>query len=102
MLVLFRYFANQILHLNTQITMTQLLGLTAGLLTTIAFLPQVIKTWKMRSAKDLSLSTFSLFFVGVALWLVYGLMSHDLPIILTNLFTLILAGILLFFKLKFK
>ncbi len=82
--------------------MTQLIGLTAGLLTTIAFLPQVIKTWKMRSAKDLSLSTFSLFFVGVALWLVYGVISNDLPIILTNVFTLILAGILLFFKLKFK
>jgi MtN3 and saliva related transmembrane protein len=82
--------------------MIQFLGLTAGLLTTIAFLPQVIKTWKMRSAKDLSLSTFSLFFIGVTLWLVYGLILNDLPIILANLFTLIFAGILLFFKLRFK
>lgn len=80
----------------------QILGMVAGLLTTIAFLPQVIKTWKMRSAKDLSLVTFSLFFIGVALWLTYGLMRADLPIILTNAFTLVLAGVLLFFKLKFK
>ncbi len=82
--------------------MVQLLGLTAGLLTTIAFLPQVVKTWKMRSAKDLSLSTFSLFFVGVSLWFVYGLLMKDTPIIVTNAFTLIFAGVLLFFKLKFK
>lgn len=83
-------------------TMVQILGLTAGLLTTIAFLPQVVKTWKMRSAKDLSLSTFSLFFVGVTLWFVYGLLMKDTPIILTNACTLVFAGVLLFFKLKFK
>jgi MtN3 and saliva related transmembrane protein len=82
--------------------MTQLLGLTAGLFTTIAFLPQVIKTWKMRSAKDLSLSTFSLFFTGVMMWLIYGIMKQDLPVILSNLFTLILAGVLLYFKIRFK
>jgi MtN3 and saliva related transmembrane protein len=82
--------------------MTQLLGLTAGLFTTIAFLPQVIKTWKMRSAKDLSLSTFSLFFTGVMMWLIYGFMKQDLPVILSNLFTLVLAGVLLYFKIRFK
>lgn len=82
--------------------MIQILGLTAGLFTTIAFLPQVIKTWKMRSAKDLSLSTFSLFFTGVMMWLIYGLMKQDLPVILSNLFTLVLAGVLLYFKIRFK
>ena len=82
--------------------MIQILGLTAGLFTTIAFLPQVIKTWKMRSAKDLSLSTFSLFFTGVMMWLVYGLIKQDLPVILSNLFTLVLAGVLLYFKIRFK
>jgi MtN3 and saliva related transmembrane protein len=51
----------------------QLVGLVAGMLTTIAFLPQVIKTWKSRSAKDLSLGMFSLFCLGVAgIWLSSG------------------------------
>lgn len=80
----------------------QLLGLIAGACTTIAFLPQVIKTWKSRSAKDLSLSMFSIFCLGVTLWLVYGFMVQDIPVIAANLLTLMLASTLLFFKLRFK
>jgi MtN3 and saliva related transmembrane protein len=80
----------------------QLLGLTAGSLTTAAFLPQVIKTWKSRSAKDLSLGMFSLFCLGVVLWLIYGIMMQDIPVIAANLLTLMLASTLLFFKLRFK
>ena len=80
----------------------QLLGLAAGACTTIAFLPQVIKTWKSRSAKDLSLSMFSIFCLGVTLWLVYGFMVNDVPVIAANLLTLMLASTLLFFKLRFK
>jgi MtN3 and saliva related transmembrane protein len=80
----------------------QLLGLTAGMFTTIAFLPQVIKTWKSRSAKDLSLGMFSLFCAGVAMWLAYGLLVGDLPVIAANMLTLMLASTLLFFKLRFK
>lgn len=80
----------------------QLLGLTAGALTTIAFLPQVIKTWKSRSAKDLSLGMFSLFCLGLVLWLVYGIIIRDIPVIAANLLTLMLASTLLFFKLRFK
>jgi MtN3 and saliva related transmembrane protein len=80
----------------------QLLGLAAGSCTTIAFLPQVIKTWKSGSAKDLSLGMFSFFCFGVLLWLVYGIMQRDIPVIAANLVTLILASTLLFFKLRFK
>jgi MtN3 and saliva related transmembrane protein len=80
----------------------QLLGLAAGGLTTAAFLPQVIKTWKSRSAKDLSLGMFSLFCLGVFLWLVYGIVVKDIPVIAANLLTLVLASTLLFFKLRFK
>jgi MtN3 and saliva related transmembrane protein len=80
----------------------QLLGLAAGSLTTAAFLPQVIKTWKTRSAKDLSLGMFSLFCLGVALWLAYGLIVRDIPVIAANMLTLMLASTLLFFKLRFK
>lgn len=80
----------------------QLLGLAAGMLTTIAFLPQVIKTWKSRSAKDLSLGMFSLFCAGVVLWLTYGILVRDIPVIAANFMTLVLASTLLFFKLRFK
>jgi MtN3 and saliva related transmembrane protein len=80
----------------------ELLGLSAGTCTTIAFLPQVIKTWKSRSAKDLSLGMFSFFCFGVLLWLVYGIFQHDVPVIAANLITLMLASTLLFFKLRFK
>jgi MtN3 and saliva related transmembrane protein len=80
----------------------QILGLMAGCLTTAAFLPQVVKTWKSRSAKDLSLGMFSLFCLGVAMWLVYGFAVNDLPVIAANLVTLLLASTLLFFKLRFK
>jgi MtN3 and saliva related transmembrane protein len=80
----------------------QLLGLFAGACTTIAFLPQVLKTWKSRSAKDLSLSMFSIFSIGVALWLVYGFMVQDIPVIAANLVTLMLASTLLVFKLRYK
>ena len=80
----------------------EVLGLSAGTCTTLAFLPQVIKTWKSRSAKDLSLGMFSVFCFGVLLWLVYGIFQHDVPVIAANLITLMLASTLLFFKLRFK
>lgn len=80
----------------------QVLGLVAGFLTTAAFLPQVLKTWKSRSAKDLSLGMFSLFCLGVALWLIYGFAVNDIPVIAANLVTLLLASTLLFFKLRFR
>jgi MtN3 and saliva related transmembrane protein len=81
---------------------TQIVGLVAGACTTIAFLPQVIKTWKTKTAKDLSLGMFSFFCFGVLLWLIYGIMMRDIPVIVANLFTLVLASTLLYFKLSFK
>ena len=82
--------------------LVQLIGLTAGVLTTISFLPQVIKTWKSKSANDLSLLMFSMFCTGILMWLIYGLLINDLPIIFSNIATLSLAGTILFFKFRFK
>lgn len=76
------------------------IGLVAASLTTIAFVPQVIKTWRSKSAKDLSLGMFGIFSLGVLLWLTYGLLINDLPIILANTFTLILSSIILYFKVR--
>lgn len=79
-----------------------LIGLTAGFCTTVAFLPQVIKTWKSKSAKDISLGMYAVFCTGVLLWLSYGFLINDLPIIITNLITIVLAASILYFKLSFK
>ena len=80
----------------------QILGMLAGTITSITFLPQVIKVWKSRSAKDLSLLMLVLLMVGVSLWLVYGLVIMDGAIIYTNSMVLLMTLILLFFKLKYK
>jgi MtN3 and saliva related transmembrane protein len=80
----------------------EIMGIIAGGLTTTSLVPQVIKTYKSRSAEDLSLKMFSLFSLGVLLWLIYGFINKDLPIILANGFTLMLALTLLFFKFRFK
>lgn len=80
---------------------TTIIGLFAGALTTIAFLPQLIQTWKTRSAKDVSLGMFSIFTTGVLLWVIYGLMINSLPIIAANTVTLVLAGAILVLKLRY-
>ena len=76
------------------------LGLLAGSLTTIAFLPQVIRTWRTRSTADISLVMFLILCTGIALWLVYGLVRGDWPVIIANGFILVLASTILFFKLR--
>ncbi|MCG5056557.1 SemiSWEET transporter [Limnoraphis robusta Tam1] len=78
------------------------IGLLAGSLTTISFLPQVIKTWKTKSTRDVSLQMFVLFCSGVFLWIVYGLLIGNIPIIATNIVTFSLASMILFFKLKYR
>jgi MtN3 and saliva related transmembrane protein len=80
---------------------TTLVGFIAGLLTTISFLPQVVKTWKSKSAADLSLGMFSVFSVGVMFWLAYGFLIQKPPIIFWNVVTLILVLAILLMKLKF-
>ncbi|WP_413166498.1 SemiSWEET transporter [Capilliphycus salinus ALCB114379] len=81
---------------------TTAIGLLAGSLTTIAFLPQVIKTWKTKSTRDVSLEMFVIFCTGVFLWIVYGALIGDLPVVAANIVTLSLASTILFFKLKYR
>lgn len=78
------------------------IGLLAGSLTTVAFLPQVVKTWKTKSTKDVSLTMFVTFCTGVLLWIIYGLLVEDVPVLMTNVVTFILAATILWFKLKYK
>jgi len=76
------------------------IGTLAGILTTIAFIPQVAKTWKTRSAGDISLWMFLLFSSGVLLWLIYGVLLQAMPIIVANGITLSLSASILVLKLK--
>jgi MtN3 and saliva related transmembrane protein len=77
-----------------------LVGLAAAFCTTVAFLPQVIQTWRTRSTRDLSLSMFLVFTTGIFLWLVYGLVLRDIPLIAANGTTFVLSGTILYFKLR--
>jgi len=79
-----------------------ILGLVAGALTTVAFIPQVVKTWKSKHTKDISLGMFALFSIGVFLWLLYGIEIGATPIVIANTVTLGLALTILIFKLKYK
>lgn len=74
----------------------------AGILTVIAFLPQVIKIWKTKSTKDISLGMFIIFCTGVFLWFIFGILIKSLPVIITNAVTFTLASIILVLKLKYK
>ena len=76
------------------------LGLLAGALTTIAFVPQVLKTWRTRSTHDISLGMFSILVAGIVAWLIYGAVIGDVPLILANAVTLLLAGTILVFKIR--
>lgn len=79
--------------------LTPILGNVAAFLTTVSFLPQAIKTIRSRNTKHLSLPMYLLFVTGVALWICYGVSNQQLPIIIGNAVTLLLAGTILVYKL---
>ena len=81
---------------------TLVIGYIAGTLTTISFLPQVIRTWKMRETKDFSLAMLLLFATGILLWTVYGISTGSLPVILANVITFLLIMILLAMKIRYR
>jgi MtN3 and saliva related transmembrane protein len=78
----------------------ELIGYCAAFLTTIAFLPQAIQSWRTRDVSGVSLLMYSLFTAGVVLWLIYGLIIDKWPIILANTLTLTLALSILLLKLR--
>ena len=80
---------------------TELIGSFAATLTTASFLPQVWQVWRTRHTKDISLAMYAAFTCGVALWLIYGVLLNEWPIILANGITLLLAGTVLILKLRF-
>ncbi len=78
-----------------------LIGILAGICTTAAVIPQIIKAWKTRQVKDVSLPMFMVLISGVCLWTVYGILKHDLAIILANGISVALNASLLFLLLRY-
>ena len=81
-------------------TPVTLLGLAAAFCTTIAYLPQVVQAWRTRSTKDLSLPMLLVLTTGLALWLIYGVIIRDVPLIAANSVTFVLTGTILYFKFR--
>jgi MtN3 and saliva related transmembrane protein len=79
----------------------KLIGFAAATCTTVAYAPQVIKVWKTRSTGDISLCMFLVMVLGLALWLIYGLLSGDAPLVAANAITMLLAGVILVMKLRY-
>ncbi len=77
-----------------------IIGYIAATLTTVSFVPQVIKTWKSRHAADVSLWMYSIFTVGVIMWISYGIHVSAWPVVAANAVTLVLAGAILIMKLR--
>lgn len=78
------------------------LGTVAAILTTTAFAPQAIKAWRSRATGDVSLAMFLMLVTGIVLWLIYGILIEDWPLIFANGVTLVLAGAILVAKIRFR
>jgi MtN3 and saliva related transmembrane protein len=79
-----------------------LLGLLAGTLTTVSFLPQLVKAWCSRSTRDISLAMYAIISSGVLLWLIYGVMISSLPVILANAASLLIVLLILALKIRYR
>ena len=79
-----------------------IIGLAAGFLTTVANIPQLYKSWKTKSTRDLSLTWLIILGLGIILWLVYGFTISSLPLILANIVTLIIVLGMIALKLKYQ
>jgi len=77
-------------------------GYSAAALTTFAFFPQALKSWRTRDLSGVSLSMYSIYVLGLALWLAYGIVLESWPLILSNAVTLVLAGIVLSLKIAHR
>ncbi|MHC1703986.1 MAG: SemiSWEET family sugar transporter [Tenuifilaceae bacterium] len=77
-------------------------GIVAGALSCTTFLPQVVKTWKSKSTKDVSLLMFIIASLGTSLWLIYGILIDSFSLIFTNIIVLILSLLMLFLKIKYN
>lgn len=81
---------------------TEILGLVAGICTTAAVIPQIRKAWKTKKVEDVSPGMFIVLLVGLSLWVVYGIIQNDFPIIATNGVALALNSLMLYLMIRYK
>jgi MtN3 and saliva related transmembrane protein len=81
---------------------TNIVGLAAGICVTIAVIPQIIKVWKSKKVKNVSLTMFSTLTLGIFLWVVYGYLKKDYPIMITNSISLFLNIVMIYFISKYE
>ena len=79
-----------------------ILGYAACAITALTFLPQVIKTWKEKSAKNVSLMMFVIAFINEVLWIAYGALRNDMVIVVTNVIMIIMCSVMISLKLRYK
>jgi MtN3 and saliva related transmembrane protein len=87
--------------MNDQARWAELAGYAAAILTTLSFVPQAWHTFRTRDVRGISLGMYTVFTVGVALWLVYGLLLRAWPVVAANAVTLALAVAILAMKLRY-
>lgn len=81
--------------------MSTVIGFLAACCSTVAFLPQVLKAWRTRSTSDVSLATYGVIALGAVLWISYGILDQDMPVLITNGVILVLAVIIIGLKLRY-
>jgi MtN3 and saliva related transmembrane protein len=79
-----------------------IIGLFAGACITISTIPQILKVWKTKKVKEISLKMFAILTFGIAVWIVYGILKSDWPIIITNSISLFLNLIMVYFILHYE
>ncbi|MBS7232112.1 SemiSWEET transporter [Flavobacterium psychroterrae] len=81
---------------------TDIIGLFAGICVTISVVPQIIKVWKTKKVKQISLKTFGILTFGLLIWIIYGIIKNDLPIIITNCVSFCLNLIMVYFIIYYE
>ena len=79
-----------------------ILGMTAGTLCTLSFIPQVVKIYRTKNARDISLITFAVLSVGTVVWFIYGVMIKELPVMIANAVTLLLVILIIIMKIRYR
>jgi MtN3 and saliva related transmembrane protein len=82
--------------------MVQYIGFAAGTLTVVSFLPQVIQAWKTKKVQDVSFAMMALLMAGAATWIAYGVLTDDMPVIVTNVFAFSFQAAIMTAKIKFQ
>ena len=99
--IILHYLSHITILYIVKINYISIIGLLAGTLTTLSFLPQVVKAARTKQTKDLSLSMYIVLATGIFLWTIYGILIEALPVILANGISFILAAIVLILKIKY-